>query len=306
MKARKLMIRNTMLCTALCALLGGAGRASAQDEEAPGTASGDVVPLADPAAPPPTAEPGGEEAAMLPPPAEAAPASDKWARWSTRYIDRPRTLPKGLIEAGAYLDFDRYSYTVDGGTSSTTYTNLTGAVSYGVSDQLEVRATYTLTLDEFEAKGPFSVGAALGLLEGPLAVALAGDFVYDLNLEYGEIGVGARARYKVAPNLSIYSQRQLVITVISDAELKPANLRLPVGVGFQLNDQLYLYGETELAVLDLKDSQTLALFADYIPLYAGAVFSLSKKLEVGGQLYTDLKNDAFDTMSIEVLGRAYF
>lgn len=306
MKLRKLMTRNTMLCTALCALLGGAGSASAQDEEAPGAASGDEVPLADPAAPPPTGEPGGEAAAMLPPPAEAAPASDKWARWSTRYIDRPRTLPRGLIEAGGYLDFDRYSYTFDGETSSTTYTNLTGAVSYGVSDQLEVRATYTLTLDEFEAKGPFSVGAALGLLEGPLAVALAGDFVYDLNLEYGEIGVGGRARYKVAPNLSIYSQRQLVITVISDAELKPANLRLPVGVGFQLNDQLYLYGETELAVLDLKDSQTLALFADYIPLYAGAVFSLSKKLEVGGQLYTDLKNDAFDTMSIEVLGRAYF
>ena len=50
----------------------------------------------------------------------------------------------------------------------------------------------------------------------------------------------------------------------------------------------------------------LALFADYIPFYAGGVFSLSKKLEVGGQLYTDLKNDAFDTMSIEVLGRAYF
>ena len=306
MKLRKLMTRNTMLCTALCALLGGAGSASAQQEEGPGAASGDEVPLADPAAPPPTAEPGGEEAAMLPPPAEAAPASDQWARWSTRYIDRPRTLPRGLIEAGAYLDFDRYSFTAGGMTSSTTYTNLTGAVSYGVSDQLEVRATYTLTLDEFEAKGPFSVGAALGLLEGPLAVALAGDFVYDLNLEYGEIGVGARARYKVAPNLSIYSQRQLVITVISDAELKPANLRLPVGVGFQLNDQLYLYGETELAVLDLKDSQTLALFADYIPLYAGAVFSLSKKLEVGGQLYTDLKNDAFDTMSIEVLGRAYF
>lgn len=306
MKLRQLMIRNMMLCTALCALLGGAGSASAQQEEGPGAASGDEVPLADPAAPPPTAEPGGEEAAMLPPPAEAAPASDKWARWSTRYIDRPRTLPRGLIEAGAYLDFDRYSFTAGGMTSSTTYTNLTGAVSYGVSDQLEVRATYTLTLDEFEAKGPFSIGAALGLLEGPLAVALAGDFVYDLNLEYGEIGVGARARYKVAPNLSIYSQSQLVITVISDAELKPANLRLPVGVGFQLNDQLYLYGETELAVLDLKDSQTLALFADYIPFYAGGVFSLSKKLEVGGQLYTDLKNDAFDTMSIEVLGRAYF
>lgn len=250
----------------------------------------------------------GDGAASQPNPAylEVPPAADKWARWSQRYIDRPRTLPKGLIEAGGYLDFDRFA-TVDaqGDSSSTTTTRLFAAAAYGVSDQLEVRLSYGLALDEFEAKGPFSVGVGFGLKEGQLAVAVAGDFVYDLLGEVGEIGVGARARYKVKPNLAIYTQRQLVVTVVSDYDLKPANLRLPVGVGFQLSDQLYLFGETELAVLDLKDSESLTLFADYIPVTAGAVFSLSSKLEVGGLLYTDLKNDAFDTMLIEAFARVY-
>jgi hypothetical protein len=76
-------------------------------------------------------------------------------------------------------------------------------------------------------------------------------------------------------------------------------------ISYQLNDALYLFGETELAVLDLKDSETQALFADYIPLTAGAVFTLSNKLEVGGLFFTDLKTDAFDSVFFEVFGRIY-
>lgn len=275
--------------------LGGSARAQSQDE--------DYVEPADPLADAPSSDPDAPAAVEQRPRRAGAPsaADDKWARWSKRYIDRPRTLPAGMIEVGGYLDFARL-----GGDAAVTTTSLFGAAAYGVSDQLEVRASYGLALDEFEAKGPFSVGAAFGLMEGPLAVAVAGDFVYDLNSELGEIGIGARARYLFSPKLSLYSQRQLVVTVVSDQDLKPANLRLPLGVGFQLNDELYLFGETELAALNLKDSESLALFADYIPLTAGAVFSLSKKLEVGGLLYTDLKNDAFDTVLIEGFARAYF
>lgn len=297
----KQTIRSLLSCSAFIVTLAASSWAFAQDDESDGYENGA------PGAPSEGAAAPGEESASQPNPAylEQPAAADKWARWSQRYIDRPRTLPKGMIEVGGYLDLNRLSIDDGEGSSSTTITQLTGAASYGVSDQLEVRVTYGLTLDEFEAKGPFSVGAALGLKEGQLALAVAGDLVYNLLDEVGEIGVGARARYKVMPNLAIYTQRQLEVTVISDYELKPANLRLPVGVGFQLNDRLYLFGETQLAVLDLKDSETLALFADYIPLTAGAVFSLSPKLEVGGLLDTDLKNDAFDTMLIEAFARFY-
>jgi hypothetical protein len=138
-------------------------------------------------------DPAADQEASQPDPAslEAPAAADKWARWGQRYIDRPRTLPRGMIEAGGYLDFDRFAVVdAQGGSSSTTITRLFGAAGYGVSDQLELRVSYGLALDEFEAKGPFSVGAALGLKEGQLALAVAGDFVYDLLGEVGEIGVG--------------------------------------------------------------------------------------------------------------------
>lgn len=280
---------------AAVAALWGSSPAAAQDQGSDAPAESAESAEASPALDP-------QEAALEPVGQEVEPAAaDKWARWSARYIDRPRTLPRQLIEVGGYLDLARV-----GGDAAVTTVGLVGAAAYGVSDQLEVRASYGLTLDEFEAKGPLSVGAAFGLAEGALAIAVTGDLLYDLNTEVGEIGVGARARYLLSPNLALYSQRQLLVTVISDYDLKPANLILPIGVGFQLNAQLYLFGETELASLDLKDSETMALFADYIPLTAGAVFTLSKKFEVGGLLYTDLKNDAFDTLLIEGFARAYF
>ena len=281
---------------AAVAALWGSSPAAAQDL---GSAEGADAP-AEGAEASPALDP--QEAALEPAGQEVEPsAGDKWARWSARYIDRPRTLPRQLVEVGGYLDLTRV-----GGDAAVTTVGLVGAAAYGVSDQLEVRASYGLTLDEFEAKGPLSVGAAFGLAEGALAIAVTGDLLYDLNTEVGEIGVGARVRYLLSPNFALYSQRQLLVTVISDYDLKPANLILPIGVGFQLNAQLYLFGETELASLDLKDSETVALFADYIPLTAGAVFTLSKKFEVGGLLYTDLKNDAFDTLLIEGFARAYF
>jgi hypothetical protein len=241
---------------------------------------------------------------MAYPPAPTA-ADAKWARWGTRFIDRPRTLPRGMIEAGGYLNFDRASYVADGGAERTdTITRLYVAGGYGISDQLEARVSYGLALDPFEGKGPLSLGAALSLLEGPLAFAVAGDFNYDLGTEVGELGLGARVRYKILPQLSLYSFRQLQVTVIADGT-QPANLRLPLGAGYQLTDKIYGFAETELASINLRDSATFVIFDDYVSLTAGGVFAISPRLEVGGLLNTDLKNDAFDTLFIELFGRIY-
>lgn len=267
-----------------------AGPPTSEDELAP-----------DPAATSTPEGPAGEvpfDPSTQPPPPEANVA--KWSRWSRRFIDRPRTLPAGMIEVGGYLDFERVA--LDG--DSLTFTSLLAGGGYGVSDKLEVRASYGLTLDEFEAKGPLAVGAGFGLIEGTLALAASADFVYDLASKDGELGLGARVRGKLTPDLALYTSRQLVMRLVSDAG-KPANLRLPLGVGFQLSEPLYLFAETELAVLNLKDSETQALFSDYIPLTLGGVFTLSTRLEVGGLVYTDLKTDAFESLFLEVFGRIY-
>lgn len=298
----KQMIRIAVLCAAgVASGFGGVAPALAQ-EEAAEEATEDA--LSEEAAAP-QEEPMPTNA---PSAATAIPPADedlKWFYWNTRFIARPRTLPKGMIEAGAYVDFERYTFAGDGGAEeSDTITRLYLAGGYGLSKELELRVSYGLTLDEFEGKGPLSVGAGFTLKEGQLALAVAGDFVYDLGTEVGEIGIGARARYLVNDDLAVYTARQLQFTVIAEGT-QPAYLRFPVGVAYQFTDKIYGFAETEIASLNLKDTETVVIFADYVPLTAGGVFALSKKLEVGGLLYTDAKNDPFESMVIGLFGRVY-
>ncbi len=293
----KQMIRIAALCAAgVAGGLGGVAPALAQEEAAEEATEEATGPQEEPLA---SAAPSA--ATAIPPAAE----DFKWSSWNTRFIDRPRTLPKGMIEAGAYLDFERDTFVADGGAEeSDTITRLYLAGGYGLSKELELRVSYGLTLDEFEGKGPLSVGAGFTLKEGQLALAAAGDFVYDLSTEVGEIGIGARARYLVNDDLAVYTARQLQFTVIADGT-QPAYLRFPIGVAYQFTDKIYGFAETEIASLNLKDTETVVIFADYVPLTAGGVFAISKKLEVGGLLYTDAKNDPFDSMVIGLFGRAY-
>jgi hypothetical protein len=259
----------------------------------------DAPPTSDPTYDP-TYDPSASPAAS--PAAAARPAEEaKWGRWPQRFIDRPRTLPRGMIEAGGYLDFNRAGVA---DADPVTSTGLFLAGGYGVSDQLELRVSYGFTIDPSEPKGPLGLAVGFGLKEGQLAVAAAADFTYDLLYETADLAVGPRVRYKLTPDLALYSSRHLVITVISDGA-QPASLHLPIGVGYQLNKQLYAFAETEIAQIDLKDSVSLLIFDDYIPFTAGGVFALSKKLELGGLISTDLKNDPFDTMLIELFGRVY-
>ncbi|MBK7538750.1 MAG: hypothetical protein IPI49_25965 [Myxococcales bacterium] len=276
-------------------LLGSAQRALAQDAPA--------------ATDEPAADAGAEDlgfsSAASAQPAPAVAEERAVGSWGTRFIDRPRTLPQGMIEAGGYLDYSRYTETTTTGEVTVSSTALTAAAGYGVTSEFELRASYGVSLDPSRGKGPFAVGAGFGFSEGSLAIAADGDFSYDLQSETGGIGLGARVRYKITPALGLYTRRQLVMNLIGDGQ-KPAELHLPLGAGYQVNDQLYAFAETELAQLNLRHSTTLAIFADYLPLTVGAVYVVSPKLEFGGTLYTDLRNSAFDALSIGGFGRAYF
>lgn len=287
---RQNKMKNKMsFATAILAVLTGSSAALAQGEPGPG-GNDDQDATQSNSVPPSAAQPG-----------------DKWASWPLRFIDRPRTLPMGMIEAGGYFDISRGETVSATDTVTTTTTlGLSAGAGYGISDQLEVRASYGLTLDEFESKGPLAVGVGFGFAEGTLAIAGRGDFTYDFQSESGGIGLGPSVRYKLAPDLALFTSRQLEMILIAPTGFsKPSTLRLPIGVGYQASDQLYLFGETELASLSLKDSESIAILSDYFLLTAGGVFSLSGKLEVGGLLSTDLKNDAFDTLQVQLFGRVY-
>ena len=245
---------------------------------------------------------GFSSTAMTPPP--PPPVAVAPERWGTRFLDRPRTLPAGMFELGGYLDYARYPVTSATGTSLEASTTASAVVGYGLTDQLELRTSYTASLDPANREGPFSIAAALSFSEGDLAIAVGGDFTYDLVSEVGGIGVGARVRYKVTRDLGLYTQRQLVMAVIGDGA-KAAELHLPLGAGYQVNDHLYLFAETELAQRNLQHSESLTLLVDYLPLTLGAVFARSSRLEFGGTLYTDLENSALDALELGAFARAY-
>lgn len=238
--------------------------------------------------------------APAPPPPPVASAT----AWGTRYLDRPRTLPGGKVEGGVYLDYARFEETDAMGTQVASATLLSVAAGVGITDHLELRAAYELGLDPSSSEGPLSIAAAVGLSEGALAIAVQGDFTYDVPSETGGIGVGARLRVMVRPDLGLYTQRQLVMSVLGQDPL-PAELHFPLGAGYQVNEQLYLFAETELGQLDLQHSQSLAPLADYLPLAAGLVFAVSPRLELGGALSTDLVNAPADSLAVGAFSRGY-
>ncbi len=177
--------------------------------------------------------------------------------------------------------------------------------SYGVDDRIEVGAAYGFSLKEFEAKGAIDLEAAYRIMDGNLAVAADVSTGYDLFAEgISPLELGARVRFRVNDKLAIQSGGgQLSIAL--DGEVKPITLGVPVGVGYQASPQIHAFITTEVMRLSISDSETVVFGADYIPLAAGAFFSPSNTLDVGGSIgWFDLK-EASDTISITLAARLH-
>lgn len=170
---------------------------------------------------------------------------------------------------------------------------------YGVSEKLEVGVAYDIGLTpEFEAKGTLEVEAAFSVIEGNLAVAPNAVIGYDLLAEgIAPLGLGARVRFRLNDQLAINSGgSQLVVTL--DGDVKPIYLQLPVGVSFQASPQLYAFVNTNIATIEIADSTSGFIFADFIPLEVGAFFSPSNTMDFGASLaWGDLK-EASDVIAI--------
>lgn len=254
-------------------MIGFAGLAAAQDATAPD----------------PNAAPPAEEA--------AAPAT----RYSRSVIDRPLTLPQGLVMVGADFsankDFDIFG--------------ATPIVGYGITDDFEVQVPYSFFLEPFEAKGLLNIdlgykilrGAAGGKLE-LIARARAG---YNLLAEVAApVQLGVHVQYNVTPQLTILSgtpgTQQLSIAV--DGDVKPIDFSIPLGVGFQATPELYLQLDTKIATIDISDSANSNI-ADITPMSLTAVFNAMPALDVQAALqFGDLQN-AGDTVGFLVGARYY-
>ncbi len=202
-------------------------------------------------------------------------------------INRPRTTPGGQITVGG--DFGILIAPDPIGTSM----GLVGGGLYGVNDKLEVGASYGFSLKDFEAKGDIGVTAAYGILDGNLSVAADVGFGYSLLAEGLEpLTLGAEVQFKVNDKLAVYSPGHQ-INVALEGDPKPITLGLPVGVGYQVNPQIFAHIDTNLASISIADSETAVFGADFIPLTVGAFFSPSNTMDFGGSVgWFDLKESS--------------
>jgi hypothetical protein len=251
------------------------------------------------------------EPAAAPPaaPAEEAPAS----RYPRSVIDRPLTLPKGLVMLGA--DF----------TGNHDFSLITAApiVGYGITDDLEVQVPYSLTLDAdpdgFEAKGPLNLEVGYKLLRGAaggkLEMIARGRIGYDFLAETSALLLGLHVQYNATPKLAFITglpgTQQLKITLATPdvngmSGPTPVDFSIPFGIGVQPTKELYLELDTKLAQFNISDSADVYFGADATPLFLTVLYNAMPHLDVQAIVGLDASADSPDQTLSFLVGARYY
>lgn len=215
-------------------------------------------------------------------------------------IDRPRTLPGGMVEGR--LDFGVFGY--DQGTSTGLGQRLRLSGGYGLSDAFELRGGYLAQINPGGA-GVLTFGMGYSFVAlGP--ASLAGKLSTGYDIEHGALEplvLGLDAQIKVTGRWAIFlPSHQFEIGLAG--QNKPISLHVPVGLRWQANPNVSLDFTTKLARVGLKDSGSVAFGADILPLGVAAYYSLSSRLDFGAQLTDDLY-DAADTLTFDLMARLF-
>lgn len=206
-------------------------------------------------------------------------------------IARPFTLPQGAWQAGldvfADQEFDGIGTTVGG--------------DYGLFNELQLGLSYSFGLKDFEAKGDLALaGSYLYFESDKLAgMALAGLGYSFLAEDLLPLEVGSLIWYTINDRMAAYTCPLLTISLADQAgpdgtgTVTPIFLSLPVTFALQATSTIYAEVSTELAQIEISDSDTQIFGADYVPLSLTGFLSLDNKLDLGaGISWNDLSDDA--------------
>ncbi len=227
------------------------------------------------------------------------------ARYPRAVIARPLTLPKGLLAVGA-----------DAGANHD-FSAMTGApiAGYGITDKLEVLVPYAFATHDFEARG--SVGADVGYavvrgaLDGKLEAIARVRTGYDtLALDMLPLSIGLHVQYNITPKIALISgapgTQQLRIALARTAtDTRPIDVSLPLGIGVQPAETVYLQLDTKLAQLDLHDSENVLIGRDAVPISLTAVWNALPALDLQAAVGTDLMNAPGDALTFLIGARYY-
>lgn len=249
--------------------------------------------------------------------------------WPSSVIDRPYLRGKGSISAGLDFSLLRVAFSIPdlGISDSVTVDVLTLSGTYGITDKISAGALYSISLGlgdgDFEAAGPLTLWGGYQVLhDGKLSVAATAAFGIDLdNTDDMFLSAGLGARYLLSPKMALFTGGATgPITPgglggpgpvgnhlnISLADGGPITFDIPLGFGFQATPQLYAFATTNLLTLGISNSDSSFIFADYIPLGIGGVFSVNKNIDVVATFdLLDLKDVGFDVFTFSVGARWY-
>jgi hypothetical protein len=243
--------------------------------------------------------------------------------WPTQYILRTLNAAKGMLEVGGFLNIGLVK-----DSDTTIGVDLQGR--YGINEKLEALFAYqgssffpggsgiTLSPDS-EFKGTLALGVGYSALQGSAGGKLdlepKGAVLYDLLGESAVLAVGADVRYKISDKLWIGTPQnrpglvvtlkgqEIAIPMVGTIEISPIFFDLPLGIGFQVNDNLHLQANTQLFRLALNDDAGDSAFiaADFLTLDIEALYAVSNKLDIRAKLNLgELKDSAGDFTGISI------
>ena len=207
--------------------------------------------------------------------------------------DRPLTLPGGAWQSSASFltggDFERMGFNLgaDYAVNNELQIGIAGigaalAPDFAFGKSLEVGAAYSV-----HANGPLSIAATLGV---PLSFEEGADAL-------SSIGLGAMTRYNLMNgNLSIHTGENLLgIDFAGDLALA---LNIPVGIAYQINENINVRLDTMLAMIPLTDGDVVSI-ADVTPLNLMLAYSMDNKMDIGLTVGGDAQNFG-DTLNLGV------
>jgi hypothetical protein len=251
--------------------------------------------------------------------APVAPTADA-PRWPRPVIDRPLTLPGGLVMAGPdVLATNTLAVTMTGSSSSLAET-ADFAIGYGVTDDLEINTltpTYGFTLrPEGSAKGVIDTGAGFkalrGALDGKLELIARAVGGYDLGAAMARpLRLGVQAQYNATPKLAIVSHDiglgNAGISIGIGGMRKPSFLTLPVGVAVQATPELWIEADTALvASIEINSDASNTFISDVTPVFVTGIYNtLGGRLDVLGYVGFNDAQHAADTVLFGAGARYY-
>jgi hypothetical protein len=254
-----------------------------------------------------------------------ARVADADVAWPLETIDRPLTMPRGGFQAGVeVVGLPVETQTLVPGVGYEVESEifdrwlLTALAGYGITDDLELLASYSFALHDFEAKGAARLGAgyvvARATADSKLDAVIRAEGGWDLlGEQVGPVLLGGQIQYRLSPTLAVVSPGRsgswltIALHGPTDAagyELKPIFIDLPIGLLYQASPSLFAQVDTRLARLEVKDSDTSAIGIDYVLLNLTVGYSVSRALDIGLVAGADLY-EAPDTAQAGVFVRYY-